>query len=222
MAPANSASPPNECPRYPLLPDVVVTSTTLDNTPVPLLPAPPALIDHESVLPFVFSARKFQVLLLRLVLVLIVYTSFILRAVHPTMYTRNEPFHARSMIRAPARLLFDRNQHVNAAVPAFVAMLEAEKAANPDITQEELDRRGLKFFTILSMRKRDTKSFVSLLRSQKDREALRLEREKFEFDAAKAALAKLPELLALTRDTSLSDDDRLEQARLKLFGSTPA
>lgn len=102
------------------------------------------------------------------------------------------------------------------------SMLEAEKEANPDITQEELDRRGLKFFTILSMRKRDTKSFVSLLRSQKDREALRLEREKFEFDAAKAALAKLPELLALTRDTSLSDDDRLEQARLKLFGSTPA
>jgi hypothetical protein len=64
----------------------------------------------------VFSARKFQVLLLRLVLVLIVCTSFTDREFDPAMYTRNDPFPARSMIRVKVALLFDRNQHVNAAV----------------------------------------------------------------------------------------------------------
>jgi hypothetical protein len=52
--------------------------------------------------------------------------------------------------------------------------------------------------------------------------ALSLDRSKFEFDAAKAAMAALPALLAIKRDTSLTEDDKLEQARLKLFGSTPA
>lgn len=60
--------------------------------------------------------------------------------------------------------------------------------------------------------------FAKLEAKERDQ---RLETEKFHFDAAKAALAKLPELLALKRDTSLSDDQRLEQARFKLFGSTP-
>jgi hypothetical protein len=94
----------------------LATSTTLDKTPVPLLPASPALTDHEMVLPLVFSARKFQVLLLRLAPALNVYTSFTDRELDPTTTTRNEPFHARSTIRAPPLLLFDRNQHVNAAV----------------------------------------------------------------------------------------------------------
>lgn len=55
----------------------------------------------------------------------------------------------------------------------------------------------------------------------KDKELL-LGRQKFEFDAAKAALAKLPELNAIKRDSSLNEDAKLEQARLKLFGETPA
>lgn len=133
---------------------------------------------------------------------------------------KGQPVSAATLSNIRDRLELEEDFQANGQT--VESMLEAERAANPNITQEELDRQGLKLFTLLSIRKRDTKSFVSLQRSQKDRETLRLEREKFEFDAAAAALAKLPELLALTRDTSLSDDDRLEQARLKLFGSTPA
>lgn len=48
-----------------------------------------------------------------------------------------------------------------------------------------------------------------------------LDRNKFEFDAAKACLAKLPELKAIATNKQLSEDERLEQARLALFGSAP-
>ena len=48
-----------------------------------------------------------------------------------------------------------------------------------------------------------------------------LDRNKFEFDAAKACLAKLPELKAIASNKQLSEDERLEQARLALFGSAP-
>jgi hypothetical protein len=51
---------------------------------------------------------------------------------------------------------------------------------------------------------------------------LSLAREKFQFDAAKAALAKLAELNAIKRDNSLNEDAKLEQARMKLFGEIPA
>jgi hypothetical protein len=68
------------------------------------------------VLRFAFNARKVHVLLLRLALALIVYTSFTEMEFDPTTYALKEPFNARSMIRARPLLLFERNQHVKAAV----------------------------------------------------------------------------------------------------------
>jgi len=56
------------------------------------------------------------------------------------------------------------------------SVLAAEREANPDITQEQLDRIGLRLFTTLAIRKRDTKSFVSLQRAKKDRDSLELDR----------------------------------------------
>lgn len=51
---------------------------------------------------------------------------------------------------------------------------------------------------------------------------LSLAREKFEFDAAKAALKELPALRKIASDNSLNDQDKLTQVRLRLFGSAPA
>jgi hypothetical protein len=53
------------------------------------------------------------------------------------------------------------------------------------------------------------------------RQELTLARDKFEFDAAKACLAKLPQLKTISTNKELSEDQKLEQARLALFGSAP-
>jgi hypothetical protein len=52
--------------------------------------------------------------------------------------------------------------------------------------------------------------------------ALELGRERFEFNAAKACLAKWPELISLHEDDLLEEDEKIRQVRLKLFGSAPA
>jgi hypothetical protein len=83
-----------------------------DKDPEPLLPTPPALIDHETLPPLVFTARKFHVLLFTLVLVLMMYTSFTRSAQGPLVVIRK--FDPKSIRRALSVLLFDLNQHVNA------------------------------------------------------------------------------------------------------------
>jgi len=72
---------------------------------------------------------------------------------------------------------------------------------------------------------RDVKSLFMLVLKARDQELseqqLKLDREKFEFDAASAALKKLPELKAIAGNKSLSEGDKLTQIRLKLFGDVP-
>jgi len=72
---------------------------------------------------------------------------------------------------------------------------------------------------------KDVKSLFMLVLKSRDQDLsernIELAREKFEFDAAKAALAVLPELRKIATDRSLTDDDKLRQARLKLFGDLP-
>ena len=64
-------------------------------------------------------------------------------------------------------------------------------------------------------------------RAFKDRElsaredALALEREKFEFDAAKKVLEALPQVKQIAADPKLSDRDRITEIRRALWGSLP-
>lgn len=98
-------------------------------------------------------------------------------------------------------------------------MLEAERAANPHITQEELDRQGLKLFTLLSIRKRDTKSFVSLQRSQKDREALKLDQARFRRETCELFLQWAADQRA--KDIAAgpaSNAEKIEQLGALMFG----
>ncbi|MBQ6132638.1 MAG: hypothetical protein IJI65_00635, partial [Lachnospiraceae bacterium] len=49
-------------------------------------------------------------------------------------------------------------------------------------------------------------------------ETLRLAREKFEFDAAKAAMAKAAEIKGISADDSLAADEKIARVRAALFG----
>ncbi len=72
---------------------------------------------------------------------------------------------------------------------------------------------------------RDVKSLFMLITKNRDQELkadqLRLDRDRFEFDAAKAALAQLPALRAIAGDHGMDDDAKLSAARKALFGQTP-
>jgi hypothetical protein len=69
---------------------------------------------------------------------------------------------------------------------------------------------------------KDVKAVMMLLlkaqdQSRKERE-LGLAMDKFQFDAAKACLAVLPELKVISQDKGLSEPEKVQQIRLKLFG----
>jgi hypothetical protein len=72
---------------------------------------------------------------------------------------------------------------------------------------------------------KDVKALYMLLTKNRDQELkadqLKLDRERFEFSAAKAALAQLPELRHIAGDKSLDGDAKLLAVRKALFGATP-
>jgi hypothetical protein len=73
---------------------------------------------------------------------------------------------------------------------------------------------------------RDVKSLFMLVLKARDQDLderqLKLDLDRFQFDAAKAALAQLPALRQIAGDKSLNSDARLQAARKKLFGEAPA
>lgn len=72
---------------------------------------------------------------------------------------------------------------------------------------------------------KDVKSIFMLLLKSRDQELhadqLRLDRERFEFDAARAALAALPDLRSIAGNRSLDDGAKLNAIRKRLFGAAP-
>lgn len=100
-------------------------------------------------------------------------------------------------------------------------MLEELKASSPDISQEQLDQAGQLFFSALAIEQQDSLTWKRVKDSQLRTGLLKLNRDKFEFDAAKACLAMLPELKAIAVNKSLSETQKVENIRLKLFGKVP-
>lgn len=100
-------------------------------------------------------------------------------------------------------------------------LLEDFKSANPDSTPEQIQQVGQSFFTALALQQQDAKSWFMSQQLALKRDQLSLDKNKFEFDATRAALAKLPQLKAISTNKELSEDQKLEQARLALFGSAP-
>lgn len=101
------------------------------------------------------------------------------------------------------------------------ALLLDLKSANPEWTPDQIQTAGQSFFTALALQQQDPQQWLWIQQTNLKREQLSLDKNKFEFDAAKACLAKLPQLKAISTNKELSDDQKLEQARLALFGSAP-
>jgi hypothetical protein len=96
-----------------------------------------------------------------------------------------------------------------------------ERMREEGYSESEVDRAGQVFFTEMAMDDEDPAQWKFIQGLKLKAKELEFDREKFQFDATKAALAKLPELKAIISNSSLSEDEKLTQARLALFGSTP-
>jgi hypothetical protein len=92
---------------------------------------------------------------------------------------------------------------------------------DPSYTPGQIQELGQAFFTALALEQQDPKAWAMTQRVGLDREQLQLQRDRFEFDAAKACLEKLPELKQIAADRSLNEDAKLEAVRQRLFGVAP-
>lgn len=71
---------------------------------------------------------------------------------------------------------------------------------------------------MLELVNRMMKPVIQFARLKQLGEQIALDRDKFQFDAAKMCMKQLPMLKAIVADKSLTDDQRIEQIRMKLFG----
>ena len=115
-------------------------------------------------------------------------------------------------------------------------ILDTEKRLNPGLTDAQLFSIGQRFFSELAVAEEDATTWAVVQRSeserlkreQKDREiqqreeALKLDREKFEFNAAESCLKHLPELRSIATKPGLSSNERIQEIRQRLFGVLPA
>ena len=92
-----------------------------------------------------------------------------------------------------------------------------------EATVDALAERAYQLAIAPNVSPKDVKSLFMLLvkhkeENRKDRE-LELAKDKFQFDAAAACLKALPELKVIAATPGLDDRARIEQVRLKLFGT---
>jgi hypothetical protein len=100
-------------------------------------------------------------------------------------------------------------------------MLEEIKQNDPSITQSQLEQAGQAFFSALAIEQQDSLTWKRVQDAKLRLGVLKLNRDKFEFDAATACLKQLPELKAISTNKALSETQKVEQIRLKLFGAVP-
>ena len=110
---------------------------------------------------------------------------------------------------------------------ADARMAEAERRPG-QFDKATLDAIGEKAYAIAISPQSDPKdikaTMMLLLKAQdQNRKERELEHsvDRFQFDAAKACLALLPELKVISQDKGLSEPEKVQQIRLKLFGVLP-
>ncbi len=102
----------------------------------------------------------------------------------------------------------------------------------PELAPEKLQAYGEALFNIMAVKKLDPKLYLDMQTAkhnaemdhkkfdQRERE-LQLQKDKFEFNAARACLTHLPSLRTIAADTSLDQNAKLQAIRAKLFGQLP-
>lgn len=92
-------------------------------------------------------------------------------------------------------------------------------------TVDALKQRAFELSINPQVNPKDVKAIFALVLKARDQELseqqLALDRDRFQFDAAKACLKKLPELKAIASDTGMDEDAKLKAVREKLFGEIP-
>ena len=125
-----------------------------------------------------------------------------------------------------AQELIARRQRAVSTADEIAAAAQTKPGNFDSATIDALKQKAFELSINPGADPRDVKSLFMLVLKARDQQIsekqLALDREKFEFDAAKAALAKLPDLKLIASDKSLSDDDKLTAIREKLFGEVPA
>ncbi len=96
-----------------------------------------------------------------------------------------------------------------------------EKRAGGKIDHDALAELTQTAFEIQAAKTKDAKLFLGLRRLRNSERFLNLEREKFEFDAAKACLKQLPALKQIAGNKDLDENAKLTAVREKLFGEVP-
>lgn len=118
----------------------------------------------------------------------------------------------------------------------FVELLRKKR---PELSESELQGWANEFFQVQAVKIGDAKTYLRFAtarhKAEMDRlnfeqrerglkqkeDSLRLEREKFEFDAAESCLKQLPELRTIANNAKTSHSDKIQQIRERLFGSLP-
>ena len=120
-------------------------------------------------------------------------------------------------------------QEANDTLEAFEDFLRQQK---PGWTADKIRDTAIQFFISQTVGQKDVNKFATVVQldqnerfgrtkaMQKERE-ITLKENKFQFDAAKLALAAVQKLKAIST-SKLSDVEKITQARLALFGELPA
>ncbi len=102
----------------------------------------------------------------------------------------------------------------------FMTALAMDEATKED---EERNDEAMKIYSnaaamFASSAQRDKELQLKAEKGRRDDEALKLAREKFEFDAAKAAMEKAAEIKTISADDALAADEKIAKVRAALFG----
>ena len=118
-----------------------------------------------------------------------------------------------------------RRRRTASGAEARVEEAQKHPARFDRATIDALEQKALELAERPDPPAKDVKAVMMLLLKARDqdfkREKLAFDKERFQWDAATACLSKLPELKAISNDKSLSTEQRVEQIRLKLFGTLP-
>jgi hypothetical protein len=106
---------------------------------------------------------------------------------------------------------------------SFTDRLKADLKTIPglDLDDDKISRLGQRVFELEALKNKDASMFMGLRRLRQSEVAYSLERDKFQFDAAKACLKALPELRAIAADSALDENGKLNAVRARLFGDLP-
>jgi hypothetical protein len=92
---------------------------------------------------------------------------------------------------------------------------------NPNWTLDQVREEVLTRSYMRSLAQGDFKLGLATSREHTRKQIVALEREKFEFDASKAALKIWPSIRQISSDKAMSESDKVLAVRQKLFGVIP-